>query len=125
MPYFYCALPNDKDKPGRRPQLISDNPEAIAAFVKKYDVPGYAVYCPNPLKAGATSRTIENIAAIERLWSDIDFKDLEDAPELVDQGLKNLPLAPTEVRSSGGGRHVLYELKEPISADDPEGFDRC
>ena len=38
--------------------------------------------------------------------------------------LRGLPLAPTEVRNSGGGRHVIWTLKEPIPRDTLE-FERA
>src|SRR5262249_38496414 len=120
----FCSLPNEK-KAGRIPCLISDDPETIAAFVKRWDIPGRGVFCCiNPLRPGATQRTIENIAAIERLVVDIDFKDLAVTPEEVEQRLRSLPLRAAWLRKSGGGFHVGWELKEPIAADDPENFRR-
>jgi AAA domain len=125
MPQYFCSLPNEK-KAGRIPVLISDDPEKIAAFVKRWDVPGRGVFrCVNPLRPGATRRTIKNIEAIERLVVDIDFKDLTAAPEEIEQRLRGLPLQPTWVRRSGGGLHVGFELKEPIAADDREYFQRA
>src|SRR5215510_11457518 len=61
MPQYLCSLPNEK-KAGRIPQLITDDPEKIAAFIKRWDIPGRGVFrCINPLRPGATSRSIENI----------------------------------------------------------------
>ena len=111
---------------GRFPELITDDPAAIAAFVKKYDVPGRAVYrCVNPLKPGAHRRNIESVGPVERLCVDLDFKDLVVTPEEIDAKLLQLPLEPTEVRNSGGGRHLVYELNEPIDADDDVYFSRA
>src|SRR5262245_20174752 len=122
MPQYLCSLPNEK-KAGRIPCLISDDPKAIAAFVKRWDVPGRGVYCCiNPLRPGATRRAVDTVGAIERLPVDIDFKDLAAGPEEVEQRLQSLPLPPTWVRRSGGGLHVGWELKEPVAADDTEGF---
>src|SRR5262245_40094451 len=117
MPQYFCSLPNEK-KAGRIPQLISDDPEKIAAFIKRWDIAGRGVYrCINPLRADATRRAIETVGAIERLAVDIDFKDLE-TPELAKTKLRELPLQPTWIRRSGGGLHVGWELKEPVAADD-------
>jgi AAA domain len=122
MPQYLCSLPNEK-KAGRIPCLISDDPTAIAAFVKRWDVPGRGVYCCiNPLRPGATRRAVETVGAIERLPVDIDFKDLAATAEEVEQRLQSLPLQPTWLRKSGGGFHVGWELKEPVAADDPGGF---
>src|SRR5262249_13041662 len=98
MPQYFCSLPNEK-KAGRIPFLISDDPEKIAAFIKRWDIPGRGVfYCINPLRPSATARTIENVAAIERLVVDIDFKDLAATPEEIEQRLRSLPLQPTSIR---------------------------
>src|SRR5262245_38975071 len=122
MPQYFCSLPNEK-KAGRIPCLISDNPEKIAAFVKRWDIPGRGVYrCINSLRANAVRRSIETIETIERLVVDIDFKDLTAAPAEVEQRLRHLPLQPTWVRRSGGGLHVGWELKEPVAADEAENF---
>ena len=107
-------------------ELFSDDPARIDAFVRQWDVPGRAVYaCINPLKPGSTRRCIENVARIERLHVDIDFKDLAEPPDEVDTKLLHLPVQATVVRDSGGGRHAIHELKEPIEADDPEMFGRA
>jgi hypothetical protein len=122
MPQYFCSLPNEK-KAGRIPRLISDDPKAIAAFVKRWDVPGRGVYCCiNPLRLGATRRAVDTVGVIERLPVDIDFKDLAATPEEAEQRLQSLPLQPTWIRRSGGGLHVGWELKEPVAADDPENF---
>src|SRR5262245_27005857 len=122
MPQYLCSLPNEKNA-GRIPCLISDDPRAIAAFVKRWDVPGRGVYCCiNPLRPSATRRTIDNVEAINRLAVDLDYKDLIATPEKIEQRLRGLPLQPTWIRRSGGGLHVGWELKEPVAADDAEGF---
>jgi RecA-family ATPase len=124
MPYYYCSLPN-KGCPGRPVHLISDDAEAITAFVKRRDVPGRAVYyCPNPLKAGATARNLETVAQVDEIWTDHDFKDFEDPPEEVTSRLLQLPLEPTTVNNSGHGLHSYWKLREPIAADDPVMFAR-
>ena len=94
--------------------------------MRRVDVDGYGVYrCINPLRAGATRRSIEDVGAVERLVVDIDCKDLIEPPGEVERKLRALALAPTWVRASGGGFHVGYELKEPIEADDTELFERA
>src|SRR5262249_58349465 len=122
MPRYLCFLPNEK-KAGRIPCLISDDPETIAAFIKRWDVPGRGVYyCINPLRPGATRRAVDTVGVIERLPVDIDFKDLAATPEEIEHRLRSLPLTPTWMRKSGGGLHVGGELKEPVAADDAQNF---
>ena len=57
--------------------------------------------------------------------ADIDFRGLVETPDQVDATLQKLPLPATSVRDSGGGRHVSFELKEPIDADDTGYFVRA
>jgi RecA-family ATPase len=126
MPFYLCSLTNTK-KAGRIPELITDSAEEIAAFVTRWDVPGRAVYsCPNPLKAGATRRSIENVDRIEKIIVDLDFKDIVETAEEIDTKLCALPLEPTCVRDSGGGgRHIEWTLKEPVPASDHAYFARA
>jgi RecA-family ATPase len=115
---YVCSLPNEK-KAGRIPQLFSDDPAAIKAFVKKWDQPGRGVfYCVGILKPGATRRCREELAAIEGLHFDIDYKDISEPPDEIERRLRRLSL-PTTLRRSGGGVHVLISLKEPAT-DGPE-----
>src|SRR6478672_4849054 len=125
MPYYYCSLPNDKNSGERMVQIITDDTAARDAFVQRYDVPGRAVYwCPNPLKRGATHRSLETLDCVRCLWSDLDHKDLVPTPEQIDERLLQLPLEPTAANDSGGGRHVFFNLKEEIDAADTEMFER-
>jgi AAA domain len=125
VPQFFCSLPNTK-KAGRIPCLITDDPEAIAAFIKRWDKPGRGVYqCINPLRPGATRRSIEDVGIIVRIPADIDYRDLITAPDEIEQRLRSLPLLPTWVRRSGGGLHIGWELKEPIEPTDAGYFTRA
>ena len=123
MPYYYCSLPNDKT-PGRVPFVITDDAVVRDTFIHKWDVPGRGVYwCPNPLKPGATTRSLENLACVEAMFADIDFRDVEASPEEVDAKLGHLPLEVSFVNNSGRGRHPYWVLKEPIDTDDVEAFE--
>jgi RecA-family ATPase len=120
MPHYICSLPNPGHN-GLPHHLISDDPAAIEAWAQREDVPGRSVYCcVNPLAPGATKRRIETIGEIRCLLVDIDFKDVIEDPDTIDQRLRQLPEPPTEIRDSGGGRHVIWHLREPINRDDPE-----
>jgi RecA-family ATPase len=120
MPYYICSLPNPGQK-GQPHHFISDDPSAIEAWAQREDVPGRSVYyCVNPLIPGVTRRSLETIAEIECLHVDIDFKNVVEDPDTIDRRLRQLPEPPTEIRNSGGGRHVIWRLREPIRRDDPE-----
>ena len=122
MPRYFCSLPNVKSA-GRIPELISDDVVAIAAFVKKWDVPGRGVYeCVSTLKPGATRRSLETVNELPQIHSDVDLRSLATPGGQVLNKLQNLPL-PLELRDSGGGYHVVARLKEPVRAGTPE-FDQ-
>jgi hypothetical protein len=120
MPRFICSLPNPGTKGSHR-QFMSDDPAALDAWAKREDVPGRSVYdCVNPLIPSATRRALDTVAEVVCLHVDIDFKTVVEDADTVDQRLRQLPLPPTEVRTSGGGRHVFWFLREPIRHDDPD-----
>ena len=71
------------------------------------------------LRDGARRRARDTVAAITQFSvADIDFKDIAESPEEVDAKLRRLPLTPSEVRNSGGGRHVIWTLDVPVEPDD-------
>jgi hypothetical protein len=123
---YLCSRPNKKPtKKAWVPELFSDDQEEIDAFVALWDKPGRAVYwCVNPLKPSSTTRCIATVAYVERVHFDLDHKDFESTPEEIDTYLLHLPLQPTVVNDSGGGRQGFYELKEPIDTDDIEMTER-
>jgi hypothetical protein len=120
MPFYVCSLPNPGE-PGVPRECIADDPQTIEAFAQREDKPGRGVYdCVSALKPGARRRSLRNVGEIAALHVDIDGKDLaEELPE-IDRRLARLLLPPTEIRNSGRGRHVRYELKEPIDATDED-----
>lgn len=121
---YICSLPNEK-KRGRIPELYTTNPAAIEAFARRWNIPGRGVFdCVGELQPDANRRSIETVARLRQLHVDIDFKDIVESPDEIDRRLRSLLLRPTEVRNSGGGRHVIYELKEPVEAGEPE-FERA
>src|ERR1700704_2593806 len=120
MSFYVCALPNKKGTASPQ-EFISDDLAKIEEWAQRHDREGWGVYdCHNPLKAGATRRCKETIAMITNIYVDIDPKDVVESPDEVDARLHDLLLTPSEVRTSGRGRHVVFYLKEPIDADDTE-----
>ena len=103
-------------------ECIADDPHVIEAFARREDRPGRGVYdCVSPLKPGARRRSLKTVDEIVALHVDVDSKDLVEDLATTDARLATLPLPPSEVRSSGRGRHVVYAFKEPISAADADG----
>jgi hypothetical protein len=120
MPYFVCSLPNPGLE-GKYRQHISADPAEIEAWARAEDVPGRSVYdCVSPLIPGVDRRCLETVAEITGFHVDVDFKNIEEDADTADQRLRQLPLPPTKVRDSGGGRHAIWDLREPIGRDDPD-----
>ena len=121
MPLYVCSLPNPGE-PGVPHECIADDPRVIEAFAQREDKPGRGVYdCVSPLKPGARRRALDTVGEVVALHVDIDSKDIVEDMAAVDARLASLMLSPTEVRDSGHGRHVRFELKEPIAASDSAG----
>jgi hypothetical protein len=125
VPRYICSLPNVK-KAGRVPELVTDDPAAIDAFIKKWDIAGRGVFeCVSLLKDGATRRCRETVGKIYRIPFDVDFKALIETPKEIDEQLQQLPLRLTAARNSGGGRHGEFTLKEPADVEDAAYFERA
>jgi hypothetical protein len=116
---YICSLPNIKHA-GRIPYLISDDPAAIEAFARKWDVPGRGVFeCVGPLLPGATARNLTTVAGADKVYTDTDVRSLVEPREAVLRKLQQLPMR-AEIRSSGDGFHVVWRLKEFVARDTEE-----
>jgi hypothetical protein len=125
MQHYVTAIPNP-GLTGPRPELYTKSPDARQRFIEKWDRVGYSVYeCINPLVDGARKRAQWTVARLEHIVLDIDFKDLDETVARVDAIVAYLPLRPSEVRDSGHGRHVLFELDEPPANSTPEFEELC
>lgn len=111
MKFYACSLANEGK--GNLVPLLTGDPGLLEKFIADHDRPGRGVYaCPNPLRDDATRRCKESVAAIVTLHVDVDFKRLVETPQAVEDRIRALPF-PFEIRRSGGGLHVLANLKEP------------
>jgi hypothetical protein len=110
MKYAIYSMANDGRK--NTVELLTDSVGQLEKFAEDHDQPGRAVYaCVNPLKDTATRRCKDEVAEIVLLHVDIDFKRLATPPDEVRKKILELPL-PFEARDSGGGVHVVANLKE-------------
>jgi hypothetical protein len=85
----------------------------------------YGIYeCVSLLRAGARTRSLENVGCSLYIHFDIDLRTLEESYVEARQKLtRALPLW-VEIRDSGGGGfHLIIWLKEPAEAETSE-FDR-
>jgi hypothetical protein len=113
--YYICALYDDK-RGERFPQLFTTDATALERFAREWDRPGMSVYqCISTLQPNAQRRSRETVAELNVLHVDIDLRMLTAPPEAVRDRLLELSASlPFEIRNSGGGFHVLAELKEPV-----------
>ena len=124
-PIYFSSLKNrdaPADEPGER-HVLTRRPADIEAFVRKWDRPHRGTYfCVNPLKPG-TTRAKANVAELNGLHVDIDFKDVEDGPDAVLAAIRSVALPPTMVVSSGNGAHAYWFFHEALPAT-PENVER-
>jgi hypothetical protein len=86
---YLASIPNP-GAGGDAKFLHSDDPNLIERWIKAENRPGVSVYyCPNPLKPGAARHGRGSIAAIVKLFWDIDFKSIVETPEEVDREIDN------------------------------------
>src|SRR5262245_20117093 len=123
MPLMYvCSLPNsDAEIKGPPHELLTNDKAAIDAFLAREDQPGRGVFfCPNRLKDGATTRSKDTIARVDTIGIDVDFKDIQEDPQIVHQRLAALPCPPSQINNSGHGRHSFFDLIDPVDTNDKE-----
>jgi hypothetical protein len=121
------SLPNIRGWAKPREFFFDEDNAADAAaaelFVQREDRPGFGVfYCPNPLTERRRCR--ETVAAIEWLWVDLDFKDIDEEASEADLYFDMFDCKPARIVDSGHGRHVFWKLKEPLERGD-RWFDRA
>jgi hypothetical protein len=111
---YICAFRDWTDAPPFA-QLFTDDPAAADAFAKRHDIKGVSVYqCVANLLPGARARNLQTVASVEIIHADIDLRGLVTSSEIVLQTLQRLHQElPLEIRASGGGYHLIINLKEP------------
>jgi hypothetical protein len=124
LKWYICAIEDGASKPPSSSCMVRTK-EELDAFAARHDRPGLSVYwCPNPLRDDAETRCLDTLEQVDVVWWDSDTRALDATQDQIDQRLQHLPEEPTDVRNSGGGRHLEYRLKEPISATDAKEFAR-
>jgi hypothetical protein len=99
-------------------EKFTDSDNEIEAFARAHDRAPFGVYdCVSRLKplGRRYARRMPNLESISLIHIDIDLKDLAAAPGEVRSRLDALP-PPFELRDSGGGFHVLVNLKTAATA---------
>ena len=123
---YLASIPNPGTTTDAAPKFLhSEDPALVERWIDAENRPGFSIYeHPNSLRPGASRHGKESLAAIIEIFVDIDFKDIVETPQQVDEKLAQLLLPPTMLVDSGHGRHPRYRLKEPIPIDDP-AFERA
>jgi len=94
--------------------------DSIPSFLRAYALSGYNIFWGVATRVDG-DMTKEGIVEIPCLWVEIDLTDKkgadipEDEKKEILRQLNDFPLKPTFVINSGGGLHVYWKLKTPLS----------
>jgi hypothetical protein len=117
---YIASLPNPElrgtpeGQPNER-HILTRSSERIANFAAEHDRPGRAVYWgPATLKPDAIRRSKDNIDELVALHVDIDFKNIEAAPEEIARIVEQLLLPPTRLRNTGHGLQAFWGFETAI-----------
>jgi hypothetical protein len=114
MHRYLCSLPDVKGD-GAPLEIFSEDPAAIAEFIRRHDVPGRGVYqCIGKLRPGVQKRCKENVTELGCIVVDLDLRAMTELRDEVLACLQGLALPPSEIRDSGRGLHAIWWLKEPV-----------
>src|SRR5262249_19005953 len=119
-PVFVCSLLNAEAKgsePVNERFVATRNLADISGFARKWHGPGRGLYfCGSTLAPSSQRRCKAAVSELNFLFVDIDFKDAEQTPEEIRKIISNLMCPPAVVNSSGHGLHLLWPLKEALTA---------
>jgi len=115
-PIYLANLPSEKGR-GRVGHEWAHDDSELKKFIANYDKPGRALYFTVArLKAG-TTRSKDNVEAVNFIWSEIDFKDHPDiAADEIRRRVETTPLPPSLIVASGHGLHLYWKMKEAVDA---------
>lgn len=116
--HAWC-LPNLQGE-GSKKWIGSRDPEKLAKWSKKQDAPGFAqFFCVSSIEHRCP-RKKEHAVQLPWIFADVDFKDIDLAPEEIERRLRGLPLPPTRLHHTGNGIHAFWILDTPVLADKME-----
>ena len=108
------SLPNVKGQ-GRERWIGTRDRGRIERFVTKRDVQGRGVFfCVSTIAPGQ-ARKKENATELPFLFADVDFKDIDLAPEEIERVLRALPCPPSRMHHTGNGIHCFWILESPLA----------
>ncbi len=110
-------IPKDSAKPITQKFIPLSEIESIPKILKDY-IDQYHCYFAVATRINGNGSK-DGIIQIPILWIDLDLYKLSDKEkEESRQRCKDFPLKPTFIINSGGGRYILWMLKEPASSED-------
>jgi P4 family phage/plasmid primase-like protien len=119
-PIYLCSLLNTDARDshsGQERSVTTRDMRDVTGFALKWDRPARAVYYGvNTIKPTARRRCKENVAEINGLHADVDFKGIIETPTEARRALRQLMHPPTTVNFTGHGLHALWLFKEAIAA---------
>jgi phage/plasmid-associated DNA primase len=123
-PIFVTSLPNNRNE-GYPKHVLTRHPDHINSFAKKWDTTGRGLFfCVSTLKPGSAQRSKATISELTCLHVDIDFKDVKQTPEWIEQTLlEHKIIPPSLINRTGNGLHCYWLFKEGLEAT-PENIDR-
>jgi hypothetical protein len=113
-----CSYANDRSEAKTFPprDMATRDWAKVDAFIKEYDVAGRACYFACCTMMGRT-RNKEEVAHINSVYVDLDFKGMVEGEEFIRSILKSLSCPPSAVVHSGNGLHCYWMLEPPQSVE--------
>lgn len=113
-----CSYANDRTEGRKYPprEIATRDWAKVDKFLADYDEPGRAVYftCSTMM---ARKRNKEEVAHINSLFVDLDFKGIVEDRKTIEAVLRELKLKPSVVVMSGNGLHCYWLLDKPAEAE--------
>ena len=112
------SFANDRAEAGKYPSriLATRNWALVEEFIKDNDVLGRACYFACSTMMGRV-RNKDEVAHINSLFIDIDFKGVVENEKQITASLKKLKLKPSVIVHSGNGLHCYWLLDKPLSVE--------
>jgi AAA domain len=117
---YIASLPNPENKGAEgepdEHHILTRSSAQITDFVTRHDQPGEGCFtCVATIQDKATRRAEKTIDLIVCLHAEIDFRQVQEAPEEIERVIIGLPLPPSRGNYSGHGLHLYWFLKAGVA----------
>ena len=96
-----------------RKQIFDRDLEKLLAFIRAHN--NEDVFFGAATRKGSDGSKA-GVFEVSALWADMDWKDLVGGKAEADRRIKNFPLRPSIIVSSGHGYHLYWILRKPVKA---------